>query len=372
MITIQEVLTKKELKAFVKFPFELYKGSPYWVPPIISQEMEVFNKAKNPIFIDADANLFVALKNDKIVGRIAVIINQLDLKQSHNKVRFGWFDVIDDIEVTKALISKVNEIGKLNNLEYMEGPIGFSNLDKVGVLTEGYDHIGSMITWYNYPYYVDHLVKSGMVQEKEYQENKFPFSHVKPEFFNRVNNLVKERYGLRPLNFTKTKDLMPYVDQMFDLFNRSYVELASFVEITDIQIEYFKKKFISFINPEFIKFVMDEDDNMVAFAVVMPSFAEALQKANGKLFPFGFIHLLKAKKNCETVSFYLIGVDPKYKNKGVTAIIFNEYYKSLKRIGVKNCIRTPELEENYASHQIWKHFEAEIFKRRKTYRKNLE
>ncbi|QDO95054.1 GTP cyclohydrolase [Formosa sediminum] len=372
MIILKEVQTKKELKDFVKFPFELYKGSPYWVPPIISQEMEVFNKDKNPIFNDASATLYVALKDHKIVGRIAIIINKLDLKQSHNKIRFGWFDVIDDIEVTKALLDKVNEIGKANNLEYMEGPIGFSNLDKVGVLTEGYDHIGSMITWYNYPYYVEHLVKLGLVQEKEYQENKFPFSNVKPEFFKRMNELVKKRYGLRPLNFTKTEDLMPYVDQMFDLFNTSYSELASFVEITEIQKAYFKKKFISFINPEFIKFVMDENDNMIAFAVVMPSFAEALQKANGKLFPFGFLHLLKAKKECKTVSFYLIGVEPKYKNKGVTAIIFNEYYETLKPLGVKYCIRTPELEENFASHQIWKHFKATTYKRRKTYRKNLE
>ncbi|WP_299781129.1 GTP cyclohydrolase [uncultured Formosa sp.] len=372
MIILKEVQTKKELKAFVEFPFELYKGSPYWVPPIISQEMEVFNKDKNPIFNNAKAHLFVALKNNKIVGRIAIIINSLDLKQSQNKIRFGWFDVVDDIEVTKTLLNKVNTIGKQHNLEYMEGPIGFSNLDKVGVLTEGYDHIGSMITWYNHPYYVNHLEKLGLIQEKEYQENKFPFSNVKPEFFKRINNLVKKRYGLHPLNFTKTKDLMPYVDQMFDLFNNSYSELASFVEITERQKDYFKKKFISFINPEFIKFVMDENDNMVAFAVVMPSFAEALQKANGKLFPFGFLHLLKAKKKCETVSFYLIGVEPKYKNKGVTAIIFNEYYETLKPMGVKNCIRTPELEENYASHQIWKHFDAKTYKRRKTYRKDLE
>lgn len=371
MITLKEVLTKKELKAFVKFPFSLYKGSPYWVPPIISQEMEVFNKKKNPIFKNADAQLFLAYKDNKIVGRIAVIINKLDLKYGANKVRFGWFDMIDDIAVTKALLDKANAIGKAHNLEYMEGPIGFSNLDKVGLLTEGYDHIGSMITWYNHPYYVSHLEQLGYVMEKEYQENIFPFSNVDPKFFFKLQNIIKTRYGLRPLNFTKTKDLMPYVDQMFDLFNKSYSELASFVEITELQKEYFKKKFISFINPEFIKFVMDKDDNMIAFAVVMPSFAEALQKANGKLFPFGFKYLLDAKKTCKTVSFYLIGVEPKYQNKGVTAIIFNEYYETLKPMGVINCIRTPELEENHASHQIWKHFNATTYKRRKTFRKDI-
>ncbi|MGJ5641024.1 GTP cyclohydrolase [Formosa sp. S-31] len=371
MITIKEVHSKKELKAFIKFPFALYKGSPYWVPPIISEEMEAFDKTKNPIFQDADAQLFLAYKDNKIVGRIAAIVNKLDLNKGVNKIRFGWFDTIDDIEVTKALLNQVNDIGKANKLEYMEGPMGFSNLDKVGVLTEGYDHIGSMVTWYNYPYYVTHLEQLGFTIEKEYQENKFPFKNVNPDFFLRIQNLIKERYKLKPLNFKKSEDLMPYVDQMFDLFNKSYADLSTFVEITDLQKAYFKKKFISFINPEFIKFVVDQNNNMVAFAVVMPSFAEALQKAKGKLFPFGFMHLLKAKKDCETVSFYLIGVAPEYHNKGVTAIIFNEFYETLKRYNVKNCIRTPELENNLASVQIWKHVNSKTYKRRKTYKKAL-
>ncbi|WP_435132371.1 GTP cyclohydrolase [Formosa sp. A9] len=372
MITIKEVLNKKDLKTFVKFPFTLYKDSPYWVPPIISEEMETFNKTKNPIFEDADARLFLAFKNNVLVGRVAVIINHLDLNKGINKVRFGWLDMINDIEVTKALLNQVNTIGKEHQLEYMEGPIGFSNLDKVGVLTEGYDHIGSMVTWYNYPYYVEHLKTLQFSVEKEYQENKFPFKNVNPDFFLRIQNLVKKRYKLKPLNFSKTEELMPYVDQMFDLFNKSYADLSSFVEITDLQKEYFKKKFISFINPEFIKFVMDSDNNMVAFAVVMPSFAEALQKAKGKLFPFGFLHLLKAKKRCETVSFYLIGVAPEYHNKGVTAIIFNEFYETLKQYNVINCIRTPELENNLASVQIWKHVNSVTYKRRKTFTKQLE
>ncbi len=254
----------------------------------------------------------------------------------------------------------------------MEGPVGFSNLDKVGVLTEGFEHIGTMITWYNHPYYEKHLIHHGLVKEKEYLENKFPFENVKPKFFERVQNLVKKRYQLRELNFTKTKEIMPYVDEMFDLFNKTYSTLASYVPISDTQIEYFKKKYISFINPEFIKFVIDKEGKLVAFGIMMPSFSQALQKAKGKLFPFGVFHLLKAKKNAKTVTSYLIGVDPEYQNKGVTSIIFSDFTNSFNDLGVETIIRTPELEENTAIRKLWKNFDPVTHKRRRTYRMNIQ
>ncbi|WNM17894.1 GTP cyclohydrolase [Flavobacterium capsici] len=369
MITIVEANSPKLIKDFVKFPFELYKNHPYWVPPLIAEELETFDKTKNPAFSSAEATFYLAYKENKIVGRIAAIINWNEVNdQNKKKVRFGWWETIDDIEVTKALLEKVYELGKKNNLDHVEGPMGFSNLDKVGVVTEGFDELGSMITWYNYPYYKEHLEQLGFVKEKEYHENKFPFSNVKPEFFFRVQDMIKKRYQLTPINFKNTKEIMPYVDEMFDLFNKSYADLSSFVAITDIQKEYFKKKYISFINPEFIKFIVDKDHKIVAFSIVMPSFSEALQKAKGKLFPFGFYHLLKAKKNSKEVLFYLIGVDPEYQNKGVTAIIFNEYYNCFKEKGIQNCIRTPELADNHAIHNIWKHFNPVIFRKRCTYK----
>jgi GNAT superfamily N-acetyltransferase len=372
MIDVREVANKKELKTFVKFPFGLYKGSKYWVPPIIKDELETFDKDKNPAFLDAEARFFLAYKNGKIVGRVAAIVNWIEVKkQKLSKMRFGWFDMIDDLEVSGALLAKVAEIGQAHKLEYMEGPVGFSNLDKVGVLTEGFNHIGTMITWYNHPYYEKHLIHHGLVKEKEYLENKFPFENVKPKFFERVQNLVKKRYQLRQLNFTKTKDIMPYVDQMFDLFNESYASLSSFVPINDIQKAYFKERYLNFINPEFIKFVVDKDDQLVAFAIVMPSFAEALQKMKGKLFPFGIFHLLKARKKPKNITFYLIGVHPEYQNKGLTAILFMEYYLTFTEKKIEHCIRTPELIENTAIHQLWKHFEPVTHKRRKTYKKSL-
>ncbi|WP_405246748.1 GTP cyclohydrolase [Cellulophaga sp. Asnod2-G02] len=372
MITVSEVKTTADVKKFVKFPFTLYKDSKYWVPPIIADEIETFNKDKNPAFKDAEATLFLAYKNDEIVGRVVAIVNWIEIKQQKvPKMRFGWFDFIDDLEVSKALITKVQEIGSKNNLEYMEGPVGFSNLDKVGVLTEGFEEIGTMITWYNHPYYVNHYENLGFSKEKEYMENRFPFANADPKFYAKANELIKKRYNLRPINFTKTKDVMPMADKMFDLFNESYASLSSFVPITEIQKAYFKKKYISFINPEYIKFVVDKDDKLVAFGIVMPSFSHALQKAKGKLFPTGIFHLLKSKKHSKEVIFYLIGVLPDYQNKGVTAIIFNEYYKTFTERGIQTCVRTPELEENIAIKQLWKNFDPQIYKRRRTYRKNL-
>lgn len=372
MITIKEVHSKNDLKAFVQFPFKLYKGSKYWVPPIIKQELETFNKDKNPIFNDAEARFFLAYKSGEIVGRIAAIINFLEVeKQNIKKMRFGWFDFIDDLEVSKALLETVEAIGKERQLHYAEGPVGFSNLDKVGVMTEGFEHLATMITWYNHAYYVNHYKTHGYRIEKEYSESKFPFSNVKPEFFKKVLEIIKRRYKLRALSFTKTEEVMPYADGMFDLFNKSYSSLSSFVEITDIQKEYFKKKFISFINPEYIKFVVDHEDKLIGFAIVMPRFAEALQKANGKLFPFGFAHILKAKRNSKEVIFYLIGILPEYQNKGVHAIIFNEYYETFKEKGIQTCYRTPELEDNHAIKQIWKHFDPKVYARRKTFVKDL-
>ncbi|AUS06656.1 GTP cyclohydrolase [Pseudotamlana carrageenivorans] len=372
MIKLKEVKTKKDLKAFVKFPFKLYKDSKYWTPPIISQEIKSFNKKENPVFNDAEARLFLAYKNNEIVGRVAAIVNWLEIKgQNQKKMRFGWFDFIDDLEVSQTLLDKVEEIGRSYNLEYTEGPVGFSNLDKVGVLTEGFESLSCMVTWYNHPYYIKHYEAANYRVEKTYSESVFPFENVKPEFFLKAQTLIKKRYQLSALNFTKTADVMPYVDKMFDLFNQTYASLSSFVAINDIQKAYFKKKFISFINPEYIKFVVDSKKELVAFAIVMPSFSEALQKAKGRLFPFGFKYILDAKKNSKTADFYLIGVHPDYQNRGVHAIIFNEYYNTFKEKGIETCYRTPELEDNEAIKKIWKHFDPVVIKRRKTFRKEL-
>ncbi|CAM1372572.1 GTP cyclohydrolase [Tenacibaculum xiamenense] len=372
MISVKEITSKKEMKQFVKFPFSLYKNNPYWVPPIINDELASFNSNKNPVFEHAKAKFLLAFKNGKIVGRVIAIINTYEVEQQNiKKMRFGWFDVIDDIEVSKALLDKIKEIGKENKLEYVEGPVGFNNLDKTGVLIDGFDHIGTMITWYNPPYYKEHLEQLGFRKEKEYIESKFPFKNVDAKKYTKAGDLIQKRYNLKEVAFDSTKEIMPYVDEMFDLFSKTYSKLSTYVPISNEQIEYFKKKYISFINPEYIKFVLDSDNNMVAFAIVMPSFSKALQKAKGKLLPFGLFHLLSARKNSKDVIFYLIGVHPDYQNKGVTAIIFREYIKTFGIKGIKDCIRTPELEDNVAIHKIWKDFAPTVHKRRRTYRIDL-
>ena len=371
MVNIKEVKTDKELKKFIMFPFKLYENSKYWVPPIISEEMKVFNPDKNPILKDAKVKLFLALKNNKIVGRIAGIINNIEVnEQKTKKMRFGWFDFIDDYSVSSALISKVTEIGIKNNLDFIEGPVGFSNLDKVGVLTHGFDQIGTMISWYNYPYYKDHFDKLNFKVEKKYLEHKHAFKDIKIENYNRLQSVIKKRYGLKALSFSKTKDMMKYADEMFDLFNESYSSLSSFVKITDLHKNYMKNKFLNFINPEFIKFVSNKNDKLIGFAVVMPSFAKALQRINGRVFPFGFIHLIKARRS-KSVNFLLIGIHPEYQNKGVHSIIFSEFHKTFKERGIKECRRTPELSNNIAIQKLWTKFNPKLIKKRCTYRKEL-
>jgi len=372
MTHLKEVKTKGQLKKFVKFPFKLYKGNSCWVPPIIKDEIALFDKTKNPVFKHANARLFLALENNEIVGRIAAIINRTEINnQGLKKMRFGWFDFIDNIEVSKQLLDKIEEIGRENKLKFMEGPVGFSNLDKVGVLTEGFDHLSTMVTWYNHPYYVNHFETLGFAVEKIYLENKFLFENVKREPLERISRLIKKRYQIRSLNFTKTKELLPYIDEMFDLFNESYASLTSFVPISNEEKSYLIDKYIQHINPEYIKFVLDKNGKMIAFAVIMLSYAQALQKANGSLFPFGFFNLLKAKKTSKDVVLNLIGIHPTYQKKGIHALLFLDLQNSCEQNGIKNCIRTPELIENVSIAAIWKNFNPITHKKRCTYKKNL-
>jgi GNAT superfamily N-acetyltransferase len=372
MINVVEVKKPKDLKTFVKFPFKLYKDNKYWVPPIINEELETFNEDLNPVFEHAKARFFLAYKNNELVGRVAAIVNWTEVKQQKVlKMRFGWFDFIDDLAVSEALLNKVYEIGNSLNLKYMEGPVGFSNLDKVGVLVSGFDVLGTMITWYNHEYYQKHYEAFGMRKEKGYLESHFPAVNADPKFFVRHSKVIAERFELKTKNFTTSKELMPYVDQMFDLFNESYAKLSSFVPISDRQKAYFKKKYLNFLSPEYIKFVVNKSDELIAFAIVMPSFSKALQKANGKLFPFGFYHLLQAKKHSKDVTFYLIGIRPDYQNKGVTTLLFTDMKKTFDLRGVENCHRTPELEDNHAVHRLWENFDPKIVKRRNTYRKDF-
>ncbi|NAS30119.1 GTP cyclohydrolase [Flavobacteriaceae bacterium R38] len=372
MIIVNEVLNKSDFKKFVKFPFQLYKDSKYWAPPIINEELEAMDKDKNPVFKNAQARFFLAYKDNKIVGRIAAIINWIEVnEQMKKKIRFGWFDVIDDIEVTKALLSKVSEIGKAHQLKSIEGPVGFSNLDKAGMLIEGFEEVNTMITWYNYPYYKDHFEQLGYEKAAEWVEFKINIAPKPPEKVAKFSKIISERYDLKLIKFKSSKEILPYVDEMFGLLNDTYSSLQTYVPIQQYQIDNYKKKYLRYVHPEFINCIADGNGKLIAFAITMPSFSKALQKVNGKLFPFGFLHILRARKNNDTASFYLIGIDAAYQNKGVTAIIFYEMLKTFNRNGITQVETNPELEENTAIQRLWNSYDHKLHKRRRTYRKSI-
>jgi hypothetical protein len=374
-IELSEVKTKADLLRFVKFPFHLYASNPYWVAPLIHEELNQFNPKINPVYEHASSRLFLAKRDDEVVGRIAALINFFEVeKMQIKKMRFGWFDFVDYIEVSSLLLEKVHQIGFENHLEFVEGPVGFSNMDKVGILTMGFEEKGDMISWYNAPYYAKHMEVLGYQKANEWLEHYFDVD-LHPDRtsqYTRMAEVIKRRYHLKVIRFSKTQEIMPYVDKIFDLFDKTYNKLVSYVPLSDKQIQFFKAKYIKLIDPEFIKYVEDEQGNPIAFAITMRSFSEALQKANGRLFPFGFYHLLRAKKKSKEVLFYLIGVHPDFQKKGVVAIIFDEFAQSYIKHGIKRAFRTPELETNSDIHSLWKEFNPINHKRRKTFRKNIE
>ena len=370
MIEIIEVKSNSQLKAFVNFQFKLYEKSPFWVPPIKNEELFFLNKETNPAFKTSDVALFLAYKEKKIVGRIAAIVNWIEVKKlKKNKVRFGWFDVVDDFEVTKLLIEKVKEFGKYRKMDFIEGPVGFSNMDKAGMLVMGYDKMNTIITNYNYPYYPIHMEQLKMKKLAQWIEFeiKIPDFKDSPAKVRKFGKLILKRYNLNVLHFKKNSQIEPYVNEMFELIEKTYSSLQTFVPIEQYQIKYYKDKYLKYAHPEYIKCVSDDTNKLVAFVIIMPSFTKALKKANGRLFPFGIFHLLMSKYFNKRASFYLIGVDPEYQNKGVIAILFNEIQKLFNKKGVTEVETNPELEENTSIHQLWKNYEHKLHKKRTTY-----
>ena len=373
-IVIKEAKTKAEYLAFVKFPYSLYKENPNWVPPLINDEIETIDPDLNPVYQNANASFFLAYQDEKIVGRIAAIINWIEVKEiKKSKVRFGWFDVIDNINVTKSLIDCVIKFGKDHNLESVEGPLGFSNLDKAGLLIKGYEEQNTMITLYNHPYYSEHLKKLGFNEAAKWVEYEIKIDDFEssPEKVKRFSKLIMKRYNLTLLNFKNRKAIIPYVDEMFELLDKTYNKLQSYVPIQDYQIENYKKRFLKFINPDFIKCIIDQQGKLICFSITMPSFTEALKKVNGKLTLFNSIHILKAMYFNKRASFYLIGVRPDYQNKGITAIIFNEMQKLFNKQNINIVETNPELEENTAIQKLWKNYEHRLHKRRATFSKKI-
>lgn len=373
-ITIKRINTNKDYVAFVKFPFKLYSNNPYWVPPIINEEVETIDHKINPVFQNSSARFFLAYKKGVIVGRIAAIVNWIEIKEiKKNKVRFGWFDVIDDIAVSKLLLKQVVCFGKEHKLDHIEGPVGFSNLDKAGLLIKGFEEPSTMITIYNYPYYATHLKELGFSLLAQWVEYEIKITNFEdsPEKVKRFSSVIMERFNLNVLDFKNKKEIIPYVDQMFNLLDETYNKLQTFVPIQNYQIEHYKKRYFKYVHKDFVKCVVDKNNRLIAFTITMPSFTRALQRINGKVTFFNIYNLLKAMWFNNRASFYLIGVHPDYQNKGITAIIFNELQKTFNKHNITIVETNPELKENTAIQKLWKNYENRQHKRRATFTKNI-
>jgi len=367
-IKVKQVLNSSDLELFIKFPMELYKGNPYYVPPLINEEKSIWVKEENPALQYSEAAQFLAYKGENIVGRIAVMINHKEEKElGIRKVRFGWLDFIDDIDVSKSLINTAIEYAKSKGISKIEGPMGFTNLDKAGMLTKGFDKLATMIGIYNFDYYPKHMEQLGLVKEKEWVEFEINFPDTLPDKVEKFSNLIAEKYELELVKFKSKKDILPLVEPMFKLLDDTYKHLSTYTPITQEQIKHYKEKYFKFIDKDYIVCIKDKYGSLISFAITMPSYSKALQKAKGKLFPFGWWHLLNAGKKNDRANFYLIGIHPQYQKRGITAIIFKEIYETFKKKGVKFLETNPELEENASIQALWQDYHPTNHKRRRTY-----
>ena len=367
-IVIKEVKNPGELKEFIMFPARLYKDNPNYVPSLIKDEADIWDPKENPALSYSEAKQFLAYKDGKTAGRIAVMINHKEEQElGISKVRFGWLDFIDDPEVSRALLETAINFAKEKNIPKIEGPMGFTNLDKAGMLTMGFDQLATMIGIYNAAYYPEHLENLGLKKEKEWVEFEIEFPEILPEKVIKFNDLIKEKYKLKVLKFKNKKEILPLVEPMFRLLDETYKTLSTYTPITDEQIRTYKEKYFGFIDKDFIVCIADENDRLISFAITMPSYSRALQKAKGRLFPFGWWHFLQAGKRNDRANFYLIGIHPDYQRRGVTSIIFKEIYDIFRNKGVKYLETNPELEENKNIQLLWQDYGPVNHKRRRTY-----
>ncbi|MBZ5859355.1 N-acetyltransferase [Flavihumibacter profundi] len=371
-IQIKEVTTKKELKAFIKFPYQLYKGNSCFVPPLQFDEYATLSKEKNPAFEYCEARYWLALKNKKVVGRIAGIINHASIRKwEKNYIRFGWLDFEEDKKIASALLTEVENWGKARNLDAIQGPMGFTDMDRAGMLIEGFDQLGMLATIYNYPYYPAYLQDLGYKKEVDWLEFRIKVPGEVPDKIRQMAKIVTERLGLSVVKVNKAKEIRPYATEVFQLINQAYANLHGVVELTEKQIKYYTNQYFSFIRPDYVTIVKDREGKLAAFGITMPSLSRALQKANGKLFPLGFLYLLLALKKNTLADLYLVAVRPDLQNKGVNAIIMNEINLSYIKNGVHFAEASPELETNHQIQALWKYYETESHKRRRCFIKLL-
>jgi len=373
-INIKIVKTKKDLKTFIKIPYIIFKDNPYWVPPLIKDELQTFDRKKNPAYESADTKLFVVYKDEKPVGRIAGILSYIaNDKYNVKNLRFGWFDTIDDYEVASSLLKAVENWGKELGMESLTGPHGFTDFDPEGMLIEGFDEFPTIVTIYNHSYYPELTEKYGFEKDVDYVEFKTMVPHETgiPEKLLRLAERIKERSGLKVFKFKSKKEILNRSKEMFELLDEAFEEIYGSVPISKNQVKYYMKNYFSFVNPDMLKVVENEKDEMVGFMITFPNLSKAFQKAKGKLFPIGWYHILKALKKHEVIDFYLAGIRKKYRGLGVDLLMVIEIIKTAMKKGFKYAESNPELEDNKKVQAQWKYYNPTQHKRRRIYRKKI-
>lgn len=374
-VVVRPISGKKEMKQFVKFRIDLYRDSPYAVPPLYMDELGTLDPKKNPAFEFCEARYFMAFDGDRPVGRICALINHRANEIWNAKSgRFGFIDFTDDETVSSALFAAAEDWVRSKGMHSIHGPLGFTDLDQEGMLIEGFDQLGTMATIYNHPYYRVHAEKAGYVADADWVEYRITLPDPVPERLGRVAAVVLKKHRLRTLKYSRTSQLIKegYAHKLFELVNSTYSHLYGFTPLTRAQIDYYIKMYISMLNLDFLSLVVDESGELIGMGVAIPSLSKALQKAQGRLFPFGFIHLIKALKTKNPVcDFLLIAVRKDYQNKGVNAVIFNDGLPNLIRAGAKFAESNPELLDNRQVQSQWSDFEAVQHKRRRAYAKEL-
>ncbi|MCC7232480.1 MAG: hypothetical protein IT242_06010, partial [Bacteroidia bacterium] len=331
-IRVKEVTTARELKDFVNFPYTLYSGNRYFVPPLRFDEAATLNRKKNPAFEYCDARYWLAYKNDKIAGRVAAIMNHAFVKKWNRRyMRFGWFDFIEDETVASALLEQVEKYAHSMECEAIHGPMGFTDLDHEGMLVEGFEETGTLATIYNYPYYPKVMEKLGYRKDTDWVEFRIKMPDGIPENIERLAAIVQARYKLNVVRAKKAKEVLKYTKSLFDIINKSYAHLYGVVELTDKQIAYYTKQYFSFIRTDYLALVTDATGQLIAFGITMPSLSAALQKNKGRLLPFGFLPLLRAMKKNDVADLYLVAVRPDWQGKGVNALLMRELNASYVR-----------------------------------------
>ena len=376
MVEIREVLSKGDLKRFVTFPNKLYRDVPQYIPSLVSDDMADWNRKSNPAFSYCEARCWLALRDGEIVGRIGAILSRAaNEKWNTRRMRFTQVDFIDDYEVSEALFQAVEGWAREMRCDEVHGPLGFTDLDREGMLVDGFDEKSMFITYYNHPYYLDHLARLGYAKDVDWVEFLIDVPAPDDPLTDKLERLsarIQRMCKLHLADVRRRSEYKPYIEKVFELINTCYAHLYGTVDLNEEQIRRYAEKFIPLINPELAAFVMDEDENMVGFGVSAPSIANASKRHGGRLFPIGFIDVLSALRKNDTLDLFLIAVRPDYQNKGVNAILMNHILNGCHKMGIVRAETGPQLELNTKIQNQWNFFKYKNHKRRRCFVKKLD